>query len=63
MEERIEKPKRGRKKKTLVDVANEKAEYINFMDSFGTIILKNGIAIKVRKMFEYFHQNRMYYMS
>lgn len=63
MDEKTDRPKRIRKKETISDIVSEKAKEIDFMDSFGSIILKNGIILKVRKMFEIFHQNWFFYMS
>lgn len=63
MEENQEPKKRGRKPATIENIIQDKANEINFMESFGTIIFKNGVALKVRRMFEYFQQNWFYFMS
>ena len=39
-----------------LQILHNKMEFYNFADSFGTIILRNGVVIHIRSFFEYFRE-------
>jgi len=46
-----------------LDIISKKMMEIDYFSSFGVVILKNGIALKIRKMYEYFHESWILFNS
>lgn len=54
--------KKNKIPKALEIIGNKMME-LDYMGSFGVVILKNGAVLKVRKMYEYFHESWILFNS